>query len=122
MEATLKNLYLRLDGATQSLTRNAEMQMIMKIGYSLDREFSIEDICKEYRKLVGSQNITNEYIAPLLEVLEQANEIKPTKNGKYNLTNAQKRKILKAKEDAESRDNRIIEKYFQRCSTDRENH
>ena len=121
MEATLKNLYLRLDGATQSLTRNAEMQMIMKIGYSLDREFSIEDICKEYRKLVGSQNITNEYITPLLEVLEQANEIKPTKNGKYNLTNAQKRKILKAKEDAEYRDNRIIEKYFQRCSTDREN-
>ena len=49
METTLKNIYLRLDGATQSLTKNAVIQMILKIGYSLDHEFSIDDICKEYR-------------------------------------------------------------------------
>jgi len=119
MKNTLKAIYLRLDSTSQTLSKSALAQLILKVIYYSPENISSIEIQKEVEGLLGT-NINIDRINSAIELLNNEGKIH-TRNDKYFINPSRKRKIESVFNEYDNRVNRIIECFFQPVKSSKEN-
>lgn len=115
MKKILQTLYLRFDSSSKSLTKRALAQLILKILYCFDSAPTKDRIVKELSGVLGA-TIRNEKIHGAFELLLNQKNISHSQ-GRYSIDPDTKNKIDSAYNEFISRQDRIIDKYFNNVSS-----
>jgi len=117
MEKILQTMYIRVDSSSKSLARRAMAQLILKIIFYLDNSATKDEIINELVKILET-SISNKKIDDALLLL--INEAKiSVSNGRYSINPDKKNKIDTAYNEFIDRQNRIIDKFFNKVSSPR---
>jgi len=117
MKKILQMIYLRFDSSSKSLTKRALAQLILKIIYFLDSPSTREEIVVELSRIL-EVTISNEKIDAAFKLLLDENKSSEEK-GKYYIAQEKKKKIETAYNEFIERQNRIIDKFFNDVSSQR---
>jgi hypothetical protein len=117
MKKILQTIYLRFDSSSKSLTKRALADLILKIIYSFNSSPNQDEIVKELSGVLGT-TISNEKIAAAFALLLNENKITAS-NGRYSIDQNKKIKIDTAYNEFIDRQNRIIDKFFNDVSSQR---
>jgi len=119
MKEALSTVYLRLDSSSRSLTKTALSQVVLKIAYSLNREFTRREISRAIKECLNT-TINDEKLDDALNLLCQENVLK--KDAKKFYIGTKSRTTL---EDAYkkhiARLNTVLEIYFYHAQSEKEN-
>lgn len=111
MDKILKTMYLRLDSTTNSLTKNAISQLLIKILYASKNPLNENQIISEYKNILKKKKINENQIKDNLKLLIGDNSIRYNK-GYYYLSTNKREKIDKSYNESEERKLQIIDNYF----------
>ena len=117
MKKMLQTIYLRFDSSSKSLTKRALAQLILKIIYFLDSSLTKDEIVNELSGILET-TISNEKIADAFKLLLNDNKISELR-GRYSIDQKKKNKIETAYNEFVNRQNRIIDKFFNDVSSQR---
>lgn len=110
MKNALQTIYLRLDSTSQSLSKTALAQLILKVIFIFERPINIEEIESGISGVLNTK-IEKERITEALSILSDEHKITPTEKG-YLLVPAKRKNIEIALDEYDKRVKRIIEKFF----------
>jgi len=111
MDKILKSIYLRLDSTTQSLTKNAISQLLIKIIYANINSISEKEIISAYKNVIGKNKIDEEKVKDCLKQLVDEKSI-IRQRGVYHISTNKREKINLSYRESETRKNQIIETFF----------
>lgn len=111
MYDALKAITVRLDSTSQSLTRDAIAQVIIKIIYKSDIYLSKAQIIDQYKQLVKCDDAIAGEIITTLDNLVLSNDIIVSR-GQYHLSTNKRDQITALKQESDRRFNYIIDTYF----------
>jgi hypothetical protein len=117
MKKILLTMYLRVDSSSKSLTKRALAQLILKIIYSLNSPPTQIEIANELSGILET-TISSEKIAVALELLLNEKKIYESKR-RYSIDQYKQKKIEAAYNEFNNRQNRIIDKFFNKVSSQR---
>jgi len=117
MKKILQTIYLRFDSSSKSLTKRALADLILNIIYSLSSPPNKDEIVKELSGVLGT-TISNEKLNAAFELLLSENKITAS-NGIYLIDPNKRIKIDTAYNEFINRQNRIIDKFFNNVSSQR---
>lgn len=117
MKKILQTIYLRFDSSSKSLTKRALADLILNIIYSFNRSPNKYEIVKELSGVLGT-TISNEKITAAFGLLLNENKITAS-NGRYSIDPNKRIKIDTAYNEFINRQNRIIDKFFNNVSSQR---
>lgn len=109
MYETLKALSIRLDSPAQSLTKDAIVQLLIKIVYNSENPLSKNQILNEYKKIVKCDDANRTEIVSILDSLKDT-ELR-YRQGHYYLSATKRKAIDKTKDNSERRFQYIIDSY-----------
>ena len=118
MDKILKTLHLRLDSTSKSLTKNAVSQLIIKILFQHSNPLRLSEIEEDLKSFLKT-TIEEIRIEKALEKLIDKQEIKYEKK-KYSLTRSNRKTLEKRYSESKDRLDRIVTKYFQPFSSEKE--
>ena len=119
MKNALKAIYLRLDSTSQTLSKSALAQLILKVIFYSPETISADEIQQEVEGLLDS-NIHIDRILSAIELLGNEGKIFFEGN-KYYINPVRKGKIEHVFTEYDERVNRIIENFFQPVKSTQEN-
>ena len=117
MKKILQTMYLRIDSSSKSLTKRALAQLILKIIYFFDSAPTKDTIVKELSGILGT-TLNHKKIDDAFELLLNEKEIFQSK-GRYSIEQKKKNKIDSAYNEFINRQNRIIDKFFNSVSSNK---
>ncbi len=112
MYDALKAITVRLDSTSQSLTKDAIAQVLVKIIYNSEIYLSKNQIIEQYKQLVKCDDAIAGEIISSLDNLVKSNDI-IVSHGQYHLSTNKRNQISALKEESNRRFNYIIDTYFQ---------
>lgn len=118
MDNVLKSLYIRLDANSNNLTSSAIGQILVKIIYSNGGKATKKEILDKYADICGNKK-TN--ILEVTKILDSLVDVDIKKHDKqYYLSTTKFDKIKKAEEDSKRRKEDILDCYFAKLYSSRE--
>ena len=117
MKKMLQIMYLRFDSSSKSLTKRALADLILKIIYSFNGSPNKDEIVKELSGVLGT-TVSNEKINAAFALLLDENKITAS-NGAYSIDPNKRIKIDTAYNEFINRQDRIIDKFFNHVSSQR---
>jgi hypothetical protein len=117
MKKILLTMYLRVDSSSKSLAKRALAQLILKIIYFLGSSPTKDEIVNELSAILET-TISNERIADAFKLLLNENKISELR-GRYSIDQNKKNKIETAYNEFINRQDRIIDKFFNNVSSQR---
>lgn len=112
MYDALRAITVRLDSTSQSLTKDAIAQVLVKIIYNSDVYLSKNQIIEQYKQLVKCDDAIAGEIISALDNLVKSQDIIVSR-GQYHLSTNKRNQITALKEESNRRFNYIIDTYFQ---------
>lgn len=121
MDKVLSTIYLKVKSETQTLTKSAIAQILVKIIYSSDKKMSLKkDIIAAYKTFTKRKSVDEQIITELIENLCKNSEIQKSAKNEYYLSPSRRNQIFKYCEDSANRTNSILERYFFEVHSDKE--
>lgn len=120
MDKVLSTIYLKVKSETQTLTKSAIAQILVKIIYSSEKRMSLKDIIAAYKAFTNRKCIDEQIITELIENLCKNSEIQKSAKNEYYLSPSRRNQISKYCEDSANRTNAILERYFFEVHSEKE--
>lgn len=120
MDKVLSTIYLKVKSETQTLTKSAIAQILVKIIYSSEKRMSLKDIIAAYKAFTNRKFVDEQIITELIENLCKNSEIQKSAKNEYYLSPSRRNQISKYCEDSANRTNAILERYFFEVHSDKE--
>lgn len=120
MDKVLSTIYLKVKSETQTLTKSAIAQILVKIIYSSEKRMSLKDIIAAYKAFTHRKSVDEQIITELIENLCKNSEIQKSAKNEYYLSPSRRNQISKYCEDSANRTNAILERYFFEVHSDKE--
>ena len=120
MDKVLSTIYLKVKSETQTLTKSAIAQILVKILYSRQKRMSLTEISAAYKLFTNRKCIDEQILSELLENLCKNSEIQISAKKEYYLSPSKRKQIFKCCEDSANRTNAIIDYYFSEVHSDKE--
>lgn len=120
MDKVLSTIYLKVKSETQTLTKSAIAQILVKIIYSSEKRMSLKDIIAAYKAFTNRKCVDEQIIIELIENLCKNSEIQISSKNEYYLSPSRRKQISKYCEDSVNRTNAILERYFFEVHSDKE--
>lgn len=111
MYDTLKAISIRLDTTSQSLTKDAIAQVLIKIIYNSDISLSRNQILDAYKNIVKCDDAKRADLLDILEALVKNGDVQVNK-GQFYLSTNKRQTISSLKDESERRFKYVIETYF----------
>lgn len=120
MDKILSTIYLKVKSETQTLTKSAIAQILVKIIYSSEKRMSLKDIIAAYKAFTNRKCIDENIITELIENLCKNSEIQKSAKNEYYLLPSRRSQISKCCEDSANRANAILDRYFREVHSGKE--
>ena len=120
MDKVLSTIYLKVKSETQTLTKSAIAQILVKIIYSSEKRMSLKDIIAAYKAFTKRKCIDENIITELIENLCKNSEIQKSAKNEYYLLPSRRSQISKCCEDSANRANAILDRYFREVHSEKE--
>ena len=120
MDKVLSTIYLKVKSETQTLTKSAIAQILVKIIYSSEKRRSLKDIIIAYKAFTKRKCVDEQIITELIENLYKNSEIQKSTKNEYYLSPSRRNQISKYCEESANRTNAILERYFFEVHSDKE--
>lgn len=120
MDKVLSTIYLKVKSETQTLTKSAIAQILVKIIYSSEKRMSLKDIIAAYKAFTNRKSVDEQIITELIENLCKNSEIQKSAKNEYYLSPSRRNQIFKYCEESANRTNSILERYFFEVHSDKE--
>ena len=120
MDKVLSTIYLKVKSETQTLTKSAIAQILVKIIYSSEKRMSLKDIIASYKAFTNRKCVDEQIITELIENLCKNSEIQISSKNEYYLSPSRRKQICKCCEDSANRTNAILARYFFEVHTEKE--
>ena len=112
MDKVLSTIYLKVKSETQTLTKSAIAQILVKIIFSSEKRLSQKEIIDYYKKFTKRRDVDEQMICELLENLCNNSEIRLSPKNEYYITESRRRQIQQYCEDSSKRIDAIHNRYF----------
>lgn len=119
MDKQLQTLYLQLHAHTKTFAQNAAIQVVVKILFEHGGPMKKNDIIGEYKRIMKCSSILDSDTDIIFDQLQKLQGIS-YHNSYYNLTTPKRKELTEAKQSAEYRDKKIIDKYFNQLYSTKE--
>lgn len=120
MDKVLSTIYLKVKSETQTLTKSAIAQILVKIIYSSEKRMSLKDITAAYKAFTNRKCVDEQIITELIENLCKNSEIQISSKNEYYLSPSRRKQICKCCEDSTNRTNSILARYFFEVHSEKE--
>lgn len=120
MDKVLSTIYLKVKSETQTLTKSAIAQILVKIIYSSEKRMSLKNIIIAYKAFTKRKCVDEQIITELIENLYKNSEIQKSTKNEYYLSPSRRNQISKYCEESANRTNAILERYFFEVHSDKE--
>lgn len=120
MDKVLSTIYLKVKSETQTLTKSAIAQILVKIIYSSEKRMSLREIITAYKTFTKRKCVDEQTISEIVDNLCKNSEIQISSKNEYYLSPSRRRQISKYCEDSANRINDILERYFFEVHSEKE--
>lgn len=112
MDKILSTIYLKVKSETQTLTKSAIAQILVKIIFSNVKRMKLEEIIVAYKEFTKRKNVDEAAISDILSNLCKTSEIKLSQKNEYYITESRRKQINDYCESSRKRNIDILTKYF----------